>query len=154
ECSPFPPLLSETPRVCNRHSPHCAGGAERRCSMNDPVDQLLKMCRIPDGQQSRSSASSAFSAQGEEPWQEPVPLSETPEAAAFPITVLPGYCLRYVEEVAWALNCPIDFVAVPLLAIAGGAIGNSRRLAITQPHHQSACLFAVIVGDPGSSKSP
>ena len=59
-----------------------------------------------------------------------------------------------MEEISWAVNCPPDFAAIPLLALAGGAIGNTRRLAITKTHTQSACLFAVLVGNPGSGKSP
>src|SRR5262249_21363753 len=79
---------------------------------------------------------------------------QVPEAAAFPITVLPPKLIRFVEETAWSLNCPVDFVAAPLLAVAGGAIGNSRRVAITESHLQSGCLFLAVVGDPGSGKSP
>src|SRR5207248_3588353 len=73
-------------------------------------------------------------------WKQPVPLSEVPEAAPFPLDTLPGCLAHFVEEVAWALNCPPDFVAVPLLGIAGGAIGNSGVVALQSSHHQSACL--------------
>jgi hypothetical protein len=38
--------------------------------------------------------------------------------------------------------------------MAGSAIGNSYRLAIHQSYHQSACLYACIVGTPGSLKTP
>lgn len=87
-------------------------------------------------------------------WEPVIPLAEIPDADPFPVDVLPGALQSYVQEVAWALNCPVDFVAVPLLVVAGGAIGNARRLAITRTHRQSACLFTAIVGHPGSAKSP
>lgn len=87
-------------------------------------------------------------------WPDPVPLGELPEAAAFPITTLPKKLIPFVDEVAGSLNAPTDFAAVPLLAIAGGAIGNSRRLAIHDSHTQGAVLFACIIGSPGSGKSP
>src|SRR5262249_50913891 len=93
-------------------------------------------------------------APGPEPWGHPVPLSATPEAEPFPLYVLPDPLQRFVSEAAAALNCPPDFVAVPLLALAGGAIGNARRLAITRTHSQGAVLFAACVGNPGSGKSP
>jgi hypothetical protein len=102
---------------------------------------------------SNGQAKSANSATPPE-WPDPVPLNRAPSAAAFPITVLPPTLIAFVEETAWSLNCPPDFVATPLLAVAGGAIGNSRRLCITESHRQSACLFLAVVGEPGSGKSP
>src|SRR5262249_11661631 len=91
---------------------------------------------------------------GPAPWEPAVPLAELPEPEAFPVDILPALLQQYVQESAWALNCPVDFVAVPLLAVAGGAVGNSRPPAITRTHLQSACLFAAVVGRPGSAKSP
>jgi hypothetical protein len=90
----------------------------------------------------------------EQPWQPPIPLNTIPEAESFPLWTLPESLQRFVTEAAGALNCPQDFVAVPMLALAGGAIGNTRRVAITRSHQQGACLFAVCVGRPGSAKSP
>jgi hypothetical protein len=45
-------------------------------------------------------------------------------------------------------------VAVPLLALAGAAVGNARYLEFGRAHTQAPCLFAVVVGEPGSAKSP
>jgi hypothetical protein len=104
-----------------------------------------------DGGLGTRSGGSCVRPQG---WEEPLPLSALPEATAFPLSVLPEDLKAFVEEAAWALNCPVDFVAVPLLALAGGAIGNARRLAITDSHDQGAAIFAVVVGQPGSGKSP
>ncbi len=87
------------------------------------------------------------------PWPDPVPLGEIPEVLPFPIDVLPHPMRRLTEEVAWALNCPTDFVAVPLLALAGGALANSRHLAVTRTHIQAPCMYVSYVGRPGTSKS-
>src|SRR5207248_1406501 len=54
----------------------------------------------------------------------------------------------------WSFNCPPDFVAVPALAVAGGAIGNSAVVGITRSHGQSACLFAAVAGGVGTAKTP
>jgi hypothetical protein len=91
-----------------------------------------------------------------EAWGPPAPLGGFPHPAPFPVGVLPGQLQVFVTEIAEALNCPADFAAVPLLVVAGGAIGNSRRLAIGdgESHTQSACLYGAVVGDPGSGKSP
>jgi hypothetical protein len=87
-------------------------------------------------------------------WQPPLPLSTTPPVAPFPLDTLPAPLRAFAQEASGVLACPVDFVAVPLLAVAGGCVGNARRLAIHDAHTQSACLFAAVVGKPGSGKSP
>ncbi len=82
-------------------------------------------------------------------WPKPIPLDHVPEPAPFPVAVLPQPLAALVSEIGWALNCPVDFPAVHMLGLAGGAVGNSRTLAITSSHHQSACLFTSSVGEPG-----
>src|SRR5262249_35149069 len=59
-----------------------------------------------------------------------------------------------VAETARALACPPDFVGGPLLALAGGAIGNARHVSITRSHAQPPCLFLVVIAPPGTAKSP
>jgi hypothetical protein len=88
------------------------------------------------------------------PWQPPVPLSKVPPVLPFPLGVYPEPLQRFVREVAVALPCPEDYVAVPLLVIAGGAIGASRALAVKGSHVQRASLYAAVIGPPGSAKSP
>jgi hypothetical protein len=86
-------------------------------------------------------------------WEPPVRLGEAPEVPAFPADVLPAPLARLVAEVTWAMNCPTDYAGVPLLALAGGAIANSRHLAITATHRQAPALFTAYVGRPGTTKS-
>jgi hypothetical protein len=81
-------------------------------------------------------------------------LGEAPASPPFPVEVLPDELRQLVEEAACAFPCPIDYVAVPLLVIAGGAIGASRSLAIKAGHEQRACLYAAVVGPPGTLKTP
>lgn len=69
-------------------------------------------------------------------WPVPIPLGTTPSVPEFPIQVFPGPIAKLVEESAWAMNCPMDFVGVPILTLAGGAMGNSRHVAITPTHTQ------------------
>ncbi len=87
-------------------------------------------------------------------WQPPLPLSTTPPVAHFPLHALPAPLQAFAREAAGVLACPVDFLGVPLLAVAGGCVGNSRRVAIHDSHTQSAGLFAAVVGRPGSGKSP
>jgi hypothetical protein len=81
------------------------------------------------------------------------PLPETP-VEPFPLEVLPGPLRQFVEEAATSLNCPPDYVAVPVLAVLGTAIGNQRRLSVKEGWTESACLYTAVVGDPGTAKSP
>src|SRR5262249_27307554 len=56
-------------------------------------------------------------------WQgAPLPLDAPPPTSPFPTEMLPDELASYVSQLAAALNCPEDFVAVPLLAIAGAAL--------------------------------
>jgi hypothetical protein len=89
-----------------------------------------------------------------EPWEEIVPVSSVFSAPCFPVNVLPAALGRFVHEASWSLNCPPDYIGVPMLALAGGCMGNSLRLALTETHEQSTALYCGIVGPPGSLKSP
>jgi hypothetical protein len=87
-------------------------------------------------------------------WPELIPLAEVPEAPAFPVEILPAQVRRLVEETVWAMNCPPDLVTVPVLALAGGAVGNAWHFAITRSYSEAPCLFAAIVSPPGTLKTP
>jgi hypothetical protein len=87
------------------------------------------------------------------PWEVPIPLGDVGDVMPFPLEVLPKTLRALVEEIGWAVNCPPDAAAIPLLALAGGSLANSRHLAITTSHHQAPCLFAAYVGRPGTGKS-
>jgi hypothetical protein len=68
--------------------------------------------------------------------------------------VLPDDLARYVREGAKAMGCPDDYLAVPLLVIAGAAIGGSRVIEAKRGWREASCLYAALVGDPGTTKSP
>lgn len=86
-------------------------------------------------------------------WPDPIPLAAVPDVPPFPVHVFPAPIRALVEEIAWALNCPTDYAAVPVLTLTGGALANARQLAIKRHHTQSACLYAAYVGRPGTTKS-
>jgi hypothetical protein len=90
-----------------------------------------------------------------EVWPErPLPLAEAPAVPPFPRDVLPQVINDFVCEAAAALNCPVDYVAVPLLTVAGGAIGATRALGVTETHTQRSALYAAVIGHPGTAKTP
>jgi hypothetical protein len=81
-------------------------------------------------------------------------LRELSEATPFPVEVLPESCRRLVEEAASSIVCPPEFVAVPLLATLGSAIGMSRVVRLKQGWTESAAIYAAIVALPGTKKTP
>jgi hypothetical protein len=90
-----------------------------------------------------------------EPKEAPVLLAEPDKPVPpFPLEVLPEKLMDYAAELAAANNVPTDYTGCMVLGVAGGAIGNRRRLQIKPGHTQSACLFLAIVAPPGGAKSP
>ena len=81
----------------------------------------------------------------------PVPLPDVPP---FPVDVLPDVLARYAREAATALGCPVDYLALPMLALAGAAIGATRKIELKSTWRESATLYAAVVGHPGTTKSP
>src|SRR5258708_38342642 len=61
---------------------------------------------------------------------------------------------RFGRDAAAAVNCPVDYIAVPILALAGGAIGASRELEIKAGWRERPCLYAAVIAPPGSAKTP
>jgi putative DNA primase/helicase len=81
-------------------------------------------------------------------------LRELSEAPPFPVETLPESCRRLVEEAAASIVCPPEFVAVPLLATLGSAIGMSRVVRLKQGWTESAAIYSAIVALPGTKKTP
>lgn len=92
-------------------------------------------------------------AEAREEEEEPLPLP-IHRVEPFPVEALPGPLQRMVLEVAQALPCPADFVGVPMLAVAGAAIGTSRVIQVKQGWREGARLYSGVVAEPGSKKSP
>ncbi len=72
----------------------------------------------------------------------------------FPLEALPDCFRRYSEEAAFAVGCPVDYVAVFLLALAGGTIGATRRISLKKDWTEGAGLYNAVVGSPAAKKSP
>ena len=91
------------------------------------------------------------------PQQPPEPLpDELPPVQAFPLQALPDTLRPWVQDVAERLQCPPDFVAVPML-VAGASLVARRlglRPQLRTPWTARGNLWALIVGRPGMMKSP
>ncbi len=82
-------------------------------------------------------------------------------SAYFPQITLPFYLsidrLGFrtdAREAASSLGCDNSFVVLPLLAGLASAVGNTRRVRLKTDWPEPAIIWAVIVGESGSLKSP
>ena len=82
------------------------------------------------------------------------PLRYRVDGVPFPLHALPPTLRRYLEEAAHAKEAPVEFVALPMLAALGVAIGASRRFRIERTWLELPTLYAGVVAPPASGKSP
>lgn len=73
---------------------------------------------------------------------------------AFPTEVMPASLAALIDAAAEAMLVPPEFVGVPLLVLAGAAIGNAWELELKAGWREGPNLYAAIVADPGSKKTP
>jgi hypothetical protein len=85
----------------------------------------------------------------------PLPAELLP-VEAFPVQALPDAFRPWVSDVADRMQCHPDYVAVPLLV--GASMLVARRVSIMAQARTDWCehanLWALIVGRPGTMKSP
>lgn len=81
----------------------------------------------------------------------PVP---PPALAAFPVDVLPPSMRGLITSAARSMLVPPEFVAVPLLVLAGAVIGNAWEIELKAGWKEGPNLYAAVVGDPGAKKTP
>jgi hypothetical protein len=83
----------------------------------------------------------------------PLPLDAPPPAAPFPLHTLPGPAERLYRQGAEALNVPVEYLAVPGLAVLGAAAGRSVAARRTRSHAEVPALWTAVVGGAGTTKS-
>ena len=84
----------------------------------------------------------------------PLRFGGLPPAEPFPVEVLPEAAARLVIDGATAIGCPRDFLAVPVLAVAGGVIGRSVALRLKPGYFAGSTLYAGCIGPPSDGKTP
>lgn len=72
----------------------------------------------------------------------------------FPLHCLPEPVRGYVAEAASALGVDPAYVVLPALATCAAAIGNTRVIQLKRGWAEPAILWAAIVADSGTLKSP
>jgi hypothetical protein len=71
-----------------------------------------------------------------------------------PLHVLPTTVRKYIEEAAAAIGCDAAYVLLPLVAVLGAAIGNTRRIRLKRRFVLPPLIWTGIIGWSGTAKSP
>ena len=86
------------------------------------------------------------------------PHPEQPQQATsyrpFPLHVLPEPARAFVVEAAASVPCDPAFVALPLLAALGAAVGTSRAVRLKRDWTEPCMLWTLVVARSGTAKSP
>jgi len=77
-----------------------------------------------------------------------------PAFRPFPTDMLPLGCAEFVRQAAASIDCDESMIALPLLATLAAAIGNSCRIALKRDYSEPATVWAAVVSESGSRKSP
>ncbi len=72
----------------------------------------------------------------------------------FPTEWLPDPVAPFIRETAAALGCDEAYIALPLLSAIASAVGNTRCIHLKAKWYESSVLWAVIIADSGTLKSP
>jgi hypothetical protein len=83
-------------------------------------------------------------------------LMETPEpqTPGFPLASLPDSIRQFVEEGAQNFPAPYELLAIPSLVSLGATIGNSRVVQLKEGYVERPSLYAAVVCESGTMKSP
>ena len=98
-----------------------------------------------------------WSGLGQHAWPEPRPLpNPLLPVARFDIEFLPECLQRWVSDTAYRMQCPVDFVGVPLINLLGSVIGRKVGIRLKQQDTwaEFANLWGILVARPGKKKSP
>lgn len=72
----------------------------------------------------------------------------------FPMDIFPKQIREHLYNLAESMNCNIDYVAASTLVLGSVVIGGSTKIKIKEGWYEGVVLFLVVVGEPGSKKTP
>jgi len=133
------------------------GGRLAQCPVDDRPEVLKSELSRIDGLDAGEVIASIFAIDPTlelSPDTEVVQPAALPPAVAFPINALPRSLADYVREGAAAIDCPPEYIAVPLLACVGSAIGTTVRVQINSEWYEGASLYTAVVAPSGAKKTP
>ena len=72
----------------------------------------------------------------------------------FPVEVFPPVLQEFISTVSSGLPCPPDFVAFPMLIVAGSVVGATRAIELLEGWEEMPSIYGCIVAPPASRKTP
>jgi len=72
----------------------------------------------------------------------------------FPVELLPEPIRSYVDQGAKAIGCDPSYIALPILSMLAGAIGNTHEIKLKHSWREPCIVWSCIIGSSGTSKSP
>ncbi|MBL8815194.1 MAG: DUF3987 domain-containing protein [Planctomyces sp.] len=76
------------------------------------------------------------------------------EFIPFPVDELPPVLAKFCMEVAATVGCDSSFPALACLTVCAAAIGTSRQLCVKYGWFVPPIIWAILVGESGTQKSP
>lgn len=72
----------------------------------------------------------------------------------FPVELLPEPVRSYIVQGAEAIGCDPSYIALPVLSMLAGAIGNTHEVRLNDDWVEPCIVWTCIVGRSGTAKSP
>ena len=85
-------------------------------------------------------------------WGQPLAF-KLPPVEPFPLESTRPSLAHLIRHGARSIGCPLDFLAVAVLPVAGTAIGRSASLLLKERYFASAAIFAACVGLPATARA-
>ncbi|WP_144185750.1 YfjI family protein [Elioraea rosea] len=102
-------------------------------------------------------AAKAAQSHADAPWPEPdwnLANDDPLPPPALPLDLFPAAWGDWMRAAGERPGAPVDYGAVSVLAAIGAAIGNRRWGQVREEWEHPPVLFAALVGEPSSNKSP
>jgi hypothetical protein len=75
-------------------------------------------------------------------------------APPLPLSAFGPFWSAWISDASQASSAPPDYTAIPLLTVAAGLIGNSRKVQVWYNWQEPCVLWAATVGEPSAGKTP
>ncbi len=127
----------------------------KKCIPPLPEDEVKKVSASVSRYEPESTNNKPAAVKTE--WPEPEPINETLlPVEQLPAGIIPGPFREWVVDVSHRMQCPVDFVAVAVMVMAGAVIGAGCGIRPKQKDDWQVVpnLWGGVVGKPGTLKTP
>lgn len=85
-----------------------------------------------------------------------VPLPTLPPVMPLPMEAMPPCIQAYIQDAAYRIGCPPDFLAVAAITALATAVGRKRMIRGKKHDNWKVvpCIWGMVIGRPSSMKSP